>query len=105
MLLPDLTGAQELSGTEDPEPAGPLVAGAVDPDELFGLDVFQLDEGGAAEDRVADVVPVRLHRDAVPPALDPGRFFARMCCRILDNTPINLHARARELRAQPRSPD
>lgn len=50
---------------------------------------------------LAHVTPVRLDRDAVPDELDPGRFFAVMCRRVLDDSPVTFHAEARRRRASP----
>lgn len=93
LVMPDLRGQDEAAGTEEPEEAGPLPAGAVD--EVAAEPV----DSAEALDRLEDVPRIELYQDEVPPALDPGRFFAVMCCRILDNTPINFHKRARTLRA------
>ncbi|MEP7160452.1 MAG: hypothetical protein ABI746_05080, partial [Dermatophilaceae bacterium] len=51
----------------------------------------------------ARLQPVPLRRDAVPPDLDPGRFFEVMCRRILDGSPVNFHREARRRRAAPRT--
>lgn len=93
LVMPDLRGQDEAAGTEEPEDAGPLPAGAVDdaPDEPTDLT--------ESLDRLEQVPRIEIYRDEVPPALDPGRFFAVMCCRILDNSPINFHTEARTLRA------
>lgn len=93
LVMPDLRGQDEAAGTEEPEDAGPLPAGAVD-------DVHDEPTDSTERlDRLEDVPRIEIYRDEVPPALDPGRFFAVMCCRILDNTPINFHTQARKLRA------
>ena len=98
LVMPDLVGDDEQAGTEEPDAAGPLDAGAIpDPAE----------DAGAGADHVGDdveqVVPVRLSTAQVPAALDPGAFFAVMCSRVLDNSPINFHtaARARRAAAEP----
>lgn len=98
LVMPDLTGEQEPAGTEEPDPAGPLEAGAVDDDQSEPTV-----SGGGATDRAEDVVPIRLYTEEVPNALDPGRFFAAMCARVLDNSPINFHVEARQRRANPRN--
>ena len=36
----------------------------------------------------------------MPAELDPGRFFAIMVNEVLDASPVNMHKRARELRAE-----
>lgn len=99
LLMPDLRGDEELAGAEEPEAAGPLEVGAID-EEVGNRE----DTGEATSDDVDHVIPVSLYSEEVPPALDPGRFFAVMCARILDNSPINFHPRARELRAAAASP-
>lgn len=49
-----------------------------------------------------DALPrVRLRHDAVPDQLNPGRFFAIMIRRILDNSPINFHVEARRALREP----
>ncbi|HWC22880.1 MAG TPA: hypothetical protein VG502_11320 [Flexivirga sp.] len=96
LVMPDLAGEQEPTGAEEPEPAGPLEAGAVDDDESE-LPV----SSEPPADRLEDVVPVSLYTGEIPNALDPGRFFAVMCARVLDNSPINFHTEARRRRANP----
>ena len=95
LIMPDLRGDQETAGTEEPDNAGPLEAGAVD-DEPAQLELV----GDPSPDDLRQVVRVGLYSDEVPDALNPGRFFAVMCNRVLDNSPINFHPRARQLRAE-----
>jgi hypothetical protein len=54
------------------------------------------------EAALAALPVVKLRLDAVPAALQPGRFLATMTLRVLDATPVNLHkdARARLRQAQ-----
>lgn len=97
LIMPDLKGRDETAGSEEPPAAGPLEAGAIDDESSIAplaLDIAQ------QEDSLELVPHVEIYRDEVPPMLDPGRFFATMCARILNNSPINFHTRARELRAQ-----
>ncbi len=95
LIMPDLRGDQEAAGTEEPDDAGPLEVGAVD-DEPAQLELVR----ETVQDDVKQVDRVGLYDDEVPDALDPGRFFAVMCNRVLDNSPINFHPRARQLRAE-----
>jgi hypothetical protein len=44
---------------------------------------------------------VRLRHDLVPAELTPGRFFAILIERVLENSPIDFHERARERRGSP----
>jgi hypothetical protein len=103
------------------EPAGPIEAGATAewgwdagqpllplqlPDDLFGgadgaPGTPSLDDAQPPVD-LARLPRVRLLRDRVPAELDPGRFFAAMCARVLDNSPVNFHRQARERRKTPR---
>lgn len=95
LILPDLAGHED-DGPEELDEAGPLEAGAVeDEDEQEG------EAPASVEDDVAQVIPVSLAMDDIPPALDPGAFFATMCSRILDNTPITFHTEARARRGAP----
>lgn len=50
---------------------------------------------GDVEDALAALPPVTLRLDAVPPALQPGRFLATMTQRVLNATPITMHKDAR----------
>lgn len=107
LVLPDLTPEQE-TGSDEEEPAGPLVAGTIDefPGEAVAspLEAVLAPPTLEAEARAAlgQLPPVRLRHEEVPTELDPGRFFAIMCNRILDNSPVNFHKEARALRAEPR---
>lgn len=101
LIMPDLRGDQELAGTEEPDEAGPLAAGAVQEDDI--ADEGDPSSAESLEDHCDDVVPVTTYRAEVPPPLDPGRFFAVMCNRILDNSPINFHREARDMQTKPRS--
>lgn len=95
LVMPDLAKSEEPEDPEPEEEAGPIEAGVADDPGVL--------EADAAEPaiEVADVVPVSLYREAVPDELDPGRFFAVMIGRILDNSPINFHAEARAKRRSP----
>lgn len=44
---------------------------------------------------------VTLRHDLVPAELSPSRFFSVMVNTVLDNSPINMHKEARQLRSQP----
>ncbi len=143
LVLPDLRRDQEVPGSDDPVPAGPLEPGIPTGESHAGRDVHRQDVTGqdAAADAAAaesgqmalmdgfdggDPVegaqpgsnapahpavaelwvrlqPVPLRRDAVPPDLDPGRFFEIMSRRILDGSPVNFHREARRRRAAPLS--
>lgn len=95
LIMPDLRGDQETAGTEEPDSAGPLQAGAVDDEPAdFGLVDDQ------PRDDLRLVGRIGLSSEKVPDALDPGRFFAVICTRVLENSPINFHPRARQLRAE-----
>ena len=94
-MLPDLTVSQEPVDPEPQPPAGPIEPGVVE-----GPGSAVVDDALAAVD-VADVAPVSLYRDAVPPELEPGRFFEVMINRILDNSPINFHTEPRARRRAP----
>lgn len=91
LVLPDLSKAQEAPGEEVNE-AGPLPAGEASEPEQPLQDVADVPD--------LELVPwVPLVREEVPHALDPGRFFAIMINRVLDNTPVNFHREARARRA------
>ena len=95
LVLPDLTKSQEPADPEPQEEAGPIEAGAQE--EVALVEV----EAGEPTIDIEDVVPVSLYREAVPDELDPGRFFAVMIARILDNSPVNFHTEARAKRRSP----
>jgi hypothetical protein len=95
LVLPDLTVSQEPVDPEPQPPAGPIEPGVVE-----GPGSAVVDDALAAVD-VAGVAPVSLYRDAVPPELEPGRFFELMINRILDNSPINFHTEPRARRRAP----
>lgn len=63
-----------------------------DGEELEDAPVVASDE---VEDALAALPVVKLRLDAVPAALQPGRFLAIMTLRVLDATPVNLHKDAR----------
>ncbi len=95
LVLPDLKKSQEPVDPEPEDQAGPIDAGAVDTPGTPAV-------AGADEAvDIADVTPVSLYSEAVPDELDPGRFFAVMVNRILDNSPINFHPEARARRRAP----
>jgi hypothetical protein len=98
LVLPDLAKTDEPSDPEPADAAGPIEAGPVDEAETA---TTQLDLVPALN--LADIVPVPLMRDDVPAELDPGRFFAIMCERILNASPINFHTEARARRRDPRT--
>lgn len=91
LVLPDLSKAEEAPD-EEVDDAGPLPAGeASEPEQPLKDDADVPD---------LELVPwVPLVREEVPHGLDPGRFFAIMINRVLDNTPVNFHREARARRA------
>ena len=95
LVLPDLKKSEEPADPEPEDEAGPIDAGAVNASEADSVD------GGGESVDIADVIPVSLYSEAVPDELDPGRFFTVMVNRILDNSPINFHAKARARRRAP----
>ncbi len=83
-------GIAALFGDIEREPASPALPGLGGP-------------GGAEVDALSSALrPVRLRQDAVPPDLNPSRFFEVMGRRVLDGSPVNFHAEARRRLAHPR---
>lgn len=86
------TGQAAVDFTSEVDPAGPLEAGATDPqDEVVGV-------SSANDQGLPDLSRVTLNRGEVPAELDPGRFLTTMCQLVLDRTPINFHREARDRR-------
>lgn len=54
---------------------------------------------GEVDTALRSLPPVRIRTDAVPDALQPGRFLALMVDRVLDATPVNMHREARRRKA------
>ena len=52
------------------------------------------------EERLRSLPKVTLRHDLVPEEVSPARFFRVMLNVLLDNTPVNFHERARELRGR-----
>lgn len=134
-LDPSRPEADEPADEVPEEPAGPIEAGASDewdspaqPSRSYGwaYDVPALlpmsipdDPQSASDSQPALFAPpspgagidlsvlprVGLRQDQVPAELDPGRFFTIMCARLLDNSPINFHAQARNRRKNPTPAD
>lgn len=69
-------------------------AGLVAPDEQDGDDDDDVPVS-EVETVLANLVPVTIKHDAVPPELQASRFLAAMVTHVLDATPVNLHAEAR----------
>jgi hypothetical protein len=81
----DLAPAMPLDAPDDPDAVGDA-----------GDDVVK-------DFREADGPVVRLRPELVPPELSPARFFELLVRQVLDSAPVNLHARARELRSPARA--
>lgn len=56
-------------------------------------------ENGSIEKAVANLPSVRICADRVPKNLDPAAFLNKLVVHVLSNTPVNMHAQARRLRA------
>jgi len=94
LIIPAIL-ADSPDATSDEDPAGPLEAGAIEPDVTdVGVEALHSD----LDDDLRRLPPVSLVRGAVPAELEPGRFLATMCELVLDRTPINFHTEARALR-------
>lgn len=90
LLVPEYGG--DLPGEDVDESAPvrePVVTGSAPEPELPLSEIQQ---------QLTSLPRVRLRRDLVTEELDPARFFRVMLDRVLDNTPIDYHSRARELR-------
>ena len=106
LVLPDLTKGEEPTDPEPDVDAGPITAGTVPIGEPAAKDAINgnasiIAKDAAADVDLADVVPVSLYREGVPDELDPGRFFEVMIKRVLDNSPVNFHQKARGRRRAP----
>ncbi|KNX36090.1 N-6 DNA methylase [Luteipulveratus halotolerans] len=52
------------------------------------------------EQQLDALPPVALRHDVVPDEVSPARFFAVMLAKVLDNSPVDYHVTARDLRAR-----
>lgn len=56
-------------------------------------------ESGSVEEAVANLPRVSICADRVPNSLDPAAFLSKLVMHVLSNTPVNMHVKARRLRA------
>jgi len=108
LVLPDLSPQTEPTGPPEEAAAGPLKAGAAEDGVPEAVDERESALEYRLQDQLIDATTptpptISLRRSAVPPDLDPGRFFWIMCDRVLDNAPINFHVEARRRRGNPSS--
>lgn len=95
MIEYDDAVALEADSAEDPE--DPLVAAGLEPSPETDAELTPVPESDV--DRALTELPtVAIRHDAMPEGLSPGRFLALMVTRVLDATPVNLHAKARSRR-------
>lgn len=95
----------------DGQLASPATAGA-DPDDAAPIDATPVAEPEPAlpetdDDEITQQLNslphVTLQHHRVPHEISPERFFAVILGRLLDNTPINFHKTARQLREHPKA--
>lgn len=87
-------GEDDPGDGEDPlAEAG--ISGAEDEMEDAEAENVELDQ---VEEALANLPQVALRHEMVPAEVQAGRFIAEMASRVIDATPVNLHAEARRLR-------
>ena len=90
LVVPEYGGDVEGEHVDEEAPVGePAVA---EPDPELDLD---LDE---VQRQLAALPVVTLKHHLVPGEISPGRFFAVMLAKVLDNSPVDYHVTARALR-------
>ncbi|WP_166356408.1 hypothetical protein [Phytoactinopolyspora limicola] len=90
LIVPQYGG--DLSGPDpgDDAPADEPAITDAEPEPSLPFD--------EVEQQLLDLPRVKLRHDLVTSDLDPARFFRIVLDRVLDNTPVDYHRRARELR-------
>lgn len=90
LLVPEYGGEVPGENPDEDAPVGLSAIAEPEPELDLALDQIQ---------QQLDMLPkVALRHDLVTDEVSPGRFFAVMLAKVLDNTPIDYHVRARELR-------
>jgi len=90
LVVPEYGGELPGDDSEEAAPVGEPIVTDAEPEPEFPLSEIQR--------QLSALPPVRLRRDLVTDQLDPARFFHVILSKVLDNTPVDYHRRARELR-------
>jgi hypothetical protein len=90
LIVPEYGGDLPGDDPDDAAPVGEPVVTDAEPEPEFPLSEVQ--------QQLSLLPPVRLRHDLVTQELDPARFFRVILSRVLDNTPVDYHRSARELR-------
>lgn len=90
LVVPQYGGQVIGSDPGEDAPVGEPVVSDAEPQAPLPLDEVEL--------HLRDLPRVQLRHDLVSPELDPARFFRIILDRVLDNTPVDYHVPARELR-------
>lgn len=92
LVVPEYGGQVTGENPDEEAPVGESAVPEPDPELDLGLDSVQ---------QQLDALPtVALRHDVVPEEIGPGRFFAVMLSKVLDNSPVDYHVTARRLRDQ-----
>lgn len=95
LVVPEWEGAGPADGGGDVEPPAPL-----EPNDVEVEDTGVEPPVDDVETVISSLPTVRLRQDLVPDELSPATFFARLVNLVIDSTPVTMHERARDLRAE-----
>ncbi|MGK2875380.1 MAG: hypothetical protein ACSLEW_07025 [Nocardioides sp.] len=91
LVVPQYGGELPGSDSGDDAPVGEPVVGEAEPQASLPISEVEV--------QLRELPRVLLRHDLVTPELDPARFFRVVLDRVLDNTPVDFHVRAREMRS------
>ena len=97
LVMVEYDDAVAVASDSGEDPEDPLVAAGLEPDSGAGEELALVPESDV-DRALAQLPSVRIRQDAMPEELKPGRFLASMVNRVLDVTPVNLHREARARR-------
>lgn len=94
LVMIEYDDAVALPGDSGEDPEDPLIAAGLEAAVEAGTEPAEIPQDEI--DQALQQLPrVKIRHDAVPPVLAPARFLHLMIERVLDATPVNMHAEAR----------
>lgn len=94
--MPEYGGEVKGDNVDEQAPVGEYAVAEPEPQLELDLDAVQ---------QQLEALPlVTLKHDVVPDEISPARFFAVMLDKVLDNSPIDYHVTARDLRNEAPKP-